>query len=100
MAAVFRGCTEQPKLRSAVTGIHPSVIQYIVDTEFDEHSHAMSINAFLASIGEERVNLAELRTRPNPRAVSSWCIRFKARLIGGSGRAGEQPGFASPIPRA
>jgi len=61
VAAVFRGCTEQPQFRSGLTDIHPSVIQYIVDTELDEHSHAMSIIAFLASIGEQRVNPTALR---------------------------------------
>jgi hypothetical protein len=45
-----------------LTGIDPPVIQYIVDTERDERSQSMFINAFLASIGEGAVSLNPLRT--------------------------------------
>jgi hypothetical protein len=55
-----------PAFREALQATDPSVVQYIIDTERDEKSHATFINAFLASIGQPPVNLDAFRTLPSP----------------------------------
>jgi hypothetical protein len=55
-----------PGYRSALQATRPSIVQYIVDTERDEKSHATFINAFLVSIGQPAVDLDAFRTLPSP----------------------------------
>jgi hypothetical protein len=52
--------------QAALQATRPSIVQYIVDTERDEKSHATFINAFLVSIGQPAVNLDAFRTLPSP----------------------------------
>ena len=46
--------------------IDPSLVRYVTDDRDDERSHALFINAFLQSVGEEPVNLDAFRTIPSP----------------------------------
>jgi hypothetical protein len=58
-----------PAFREALQRTDPSVVQYIIDTERDEKSHATFINAFLLSIGQPAVDLDAFRTLPSPNVI-------------------------------
>ncbi|MEZ4735073.1 MAG: ferritin-like domain-containing protein [Caldilineaceae bacterium] len=54
-----------PGFHEALNRIDPSLVRYICDDRDDERSHAAFINGFLASIGEEPINLDPFRTLPS-----------------------------------
>lgn len=56
-----------PKYMAALKRIDPSLIRYIQDDRDDERSHALLINAYLVSIGQQPVNLDGFRTLPSVR---------------------------------
>ena len=45
--------------------------QYISSNTLDEQSHATFLNAYLASVGAEPVNLDEFRTLPSSQATGA-----------------------------
>lgn len=57
-----------PGFNEALDRIDPSLVRYICDDRDDERSHAAFINGFLASIGEEPINLDPFRTLPSVNA--------------------------------
>jgi len=57
-----------PGFHDALSRIDPSLVRYICDDRDDERSHAALINGFLASIGEEPINLDAFRTLPSVNA--------------------------------
>jgi hypothetical protein len=82
--------------------------QYISSNTLDEHSHARFLNAYLASIGAEPVNLDDFRTLPSSQATgaqrigrltnlmelsvdTSWYVRY---------RSVTNPDFGATFPQA
>jgi hypothetical protein len=81
----------------ALRRIDRSLVRYIGDDRDDERSHAALINAYLASIGEQPVDLSPFRTLPSVRAEgadqrrrrltnltnlnvdTSWYLRYRGR---------------------
>ncbi len=59
--------TNNAGFHDALSAIDPSLPRYIRDDRNDERSHALLINAYLASIGETPVNLDPFRTLPSAR---------------------------------
>lgn len=55
----------------ALSAIDPALPRYICDDRDDERSHALLINAYLESIGEQPVNLDAFRTLPGSRAAGA-----------------------------
>jgi hypothetical protein len=53
-----------PNFRAALQEINPAILRWTEDTARDEGSHAVFINAFLASIGEAPVDLTAFETLP------------------------------------
>jgi hypothetical protein len=83
--------------------------QYIHDNTEDEFSHMAFINAFLASVGAEPVNLDKFRTLPSSKATgaqqigrltnlmqltvdTSWWARYRSRT--------QNPDFGNTFPQA
>ncbi|HEX6482340.1 MAG TPA: hypothetical protein VF043_26145 [Ktedonobacteraceae bacterium] len=83
--------------------------QYIHDNTEDEFSHMAFINAFLASVGAEPVNLDKFRTLPSSKATgaqqigrltnlmqltvdTSWWTRYRSRT--------QNPDFGDTFPQA
>lgn len=54
-----------PRFNSVLRKIDPSLVRYICDDRDDERSHANLINAYLASVGEDPINLDPFRTLPS-----------------------------------
>lgn len=55
----------------ALRNIDPSLVRYNCDIQRDEGSHALFINAYLKSIGEEPTNLDAFRTIPMPQVMGA-----------------------------
>lgn len=64
-----------PNFIAALKRIDPSLIRYIQDDRDDERSHALLINAYLVSIGQEAVNLDPFRTLPSVQVKGSDKLR-------------------------
>lgn len=96
------------KFAAALRRIDPSLIRYIQDDRDDERSHAALINSFLASIGEQPVNLDPFRTLPSVQVQgadqsrgrltnltkltvdTSWYLRY---------RSADNPDFGATFPQ-
>ncbi len=82
--------------REAIEAIDDDFPQYIADNTDDEMSHAAFLNAYIASVGGQEVNLDVFRTLPSSRATgakqigrltnlmnltvdTSWWIRYRSR---------------------
>jgi hypothetical protein len=63
-----------PQFRAALQNIDPALPRYIRDDRDDERSHAMLINGYLASIGEQPVNLDGFRRLPSVRAQGAMKV--------------------------
>jgi hypothetical protein len=93
--------------KEAIEAIDDDFPQYIADNTDDELSHATFLNAYIASVGGEPVNLDAFRTLPSSRATgaqqigrltnlgnltvdTSWWIRY---------RSTENPDFGATFPQ-
>jgi len=94
--------------KEALEVIDSDMVQYVADNADDERSHAAFINAYLASHGEEPVNLDPFRTLPSSQATgaepigrltnlkqltvdTSWYTRYRGE---------ENPDFGATFPQA
>lgn len=59
---------DNPGFHDALSAIDPALPRQICDDRDNERSHALFINGFLESIGEDPVNLDPFRTLPSTRA--------------------------------
>ncbi|MGI8958601.1 MAG: ferritin-like domain-containing protein [Bryobacteraceae bacterium] len=64
----------------ALRNIDPSPVRYNCDIRRDERSHALFINAYLKSIGEEPTNLDPFRTIRMPQVMGADDCRHLANL--------------------
>lgn len=81
----------------ALGRIDPALVRYVCDDRDDERSHANLINAFLAAIGQEPINLDAFRVLPSVAASgaentgrltsltnltvdTSWFLRYRSPL--------------------
>jgi Ferritin-like domain len=93
--------------KEAIEAIDDDFPQYIADNTDDEISHAAFLNAYIASVGGEPVNLDAFRTLPSSRATgaqqigrltnlfnlnvdTSWWIRY---------RSPDNPDFGATFPQ-
>ena len=60
-----------PAYKAALQNLDSDMPQYIADNTDDEQTHAAFLNAYLASKGEERVNLDKFRKLPSTRATGA-----------------------------
>jgi hypothetical protein len=103
------GGTGNPAYTNAVKVLDGDMDQYIHDNTDDEISHFTFINAFLASKGEETVNLDQFRTLPSSQATgaqqigrltnlmqltvdTSWWTRYRSDS--------QNPDFGDTLPQA
>jgi hypothetical protein len=110
-ADLWRQYTElalhNPSYGEALEILDDEMGQYISDNTDDENSHANFLNAFLASMGEQTVNLDAFRTLPSSHATgaqqigrltnlmnltvdTSWWIRY---------RSPDNPDFGATFPQ-
>jgi Ferritin-like domain len=75
------GGTGNPAYTNAVKVLDGDMDQYIHDNTDDEISHFTFINAFLASKGEETVNLDQFRTLPSSQATGAQQIGRLTNLM-------------------
>src|SRR5205085_7235448 len=75
------GGTGSPAYTNAVKVLDGDMDQYIHDNTDDEISHFTFINAFLASKGEETVNLDQFRTLPSSQATGAQQIGRLTNLM-------------------
>ena len=75
------GGTGSPAYTNAVKVLDGDMDQYIHDNTDDEISHFTFINAFLASKGEEPVNLDQFRTLPSSQATGAQQIGRLTNLM-------------------
>ncbi len=75
------GGTGSPAYTNAVKVLDGDMDQYIHDNTDDEISHFTFINAFLASKGEETVNLDQFRTLPSSKATGAQQIGRLTNLM-------------------
>jgi hypothetical protein len=75
------GGTGSPAYTNALEVLDGDMAQYIHDNTDDEISHFTFINAFLASKGEEPVNLDQFRTLPSSQATGAQQIGRLTNLM-------------------
>jgi hypothetical protein len=75
------GGTGNPAYTNAVKVLDGDMDQYIHDNTDDEISHFTFINAFLASNGEDTVNLDQFRTLPSSQATGAQQIGRLTNLM-------------------
>src|SRR5947208_14673 len=75
------GGTGNPAYTAALAVLDEDMDQYIHDNTDDEISHFTFINAFLASKGEETVNLDQFRTLPSSQATGAQQIGRLTNLM-------------------
>jgi hypothetical protein len=85
---------QNPAFRAAMHEIDPAIVRWTEDTARDENSHAIFINAYLASIGEDPVDLGAFETLPSAPVIgvpqvgrltnlmhltinTSWYLRYR-----------------------
>src|SRR6202050_5445284 len=100
--------TPMNSYQAAFMNLDPDGPQYISSNTGDEQSHAAFLNAYLASLGAEPVNLDEFRTLPSSQATgakqfgrltnltklsvdTSWYTRYRSTT---------NPDFGATVPQA
>jgi Ferritin-like domain len=69
-----------PPYNAALSKLDGDMIQYISDNTDDEMSHAAFLNAFLASVGAQPVNLDAFRTLPGSSATGAAPVKWLTNL--------------------
>jgi Ferritin-like domain len=69
-----------PAYKAALSNLDDDMIQYIADNTDDEQSHAAFLNAFLASVGAQPVNLDAFRTLPGSSAMGAAPVKWLTNL--------------------
>lgn len=75
------GGSGNPLYKEAIAQLDEDMDQYIHDNTDDEMSHEKFINAYLASKGEETVNLDQFRTLPSSKATGAQQIGRLTNLM-------------------
>jgi hypothetical protein len=75
------GGSGNPLYKEAIAQLDEDMDQYIHDNIDDEMSHERFINAYLASKGEETVNLDQFRTLPSSKATGAQQIGRLTNLM-------------------
>jgi hypothetical protein len=60
-----------PAFNAALKNLDSDMVQYVADNTDDEDSHQSFLNAFLASVGAQQVNLDRFRTLPSSQATGA-----------------------------
>jgi hypothetical protein len=69
-----------PAYNAALSNLDGDMVQYIADNTDDELSHETFLNAFLASVGAQQVNLDAFRTLPGSTALGAAPVKWLTNL--------------------